>query len=129
MKPNLKKAVERIEKFRGAWEKNAESITLMGTTLAEFTEATKAPCDAKAEAEELRKEAKRRYVKGLNALPEVMPLLERLVYAVQASPEFGPNSAFYQELGYVRKSDRKSGLSRKNPGQPATGELPSTDAQ
>lgn len=129
MKPNLKKAVERIERFRGAWEKNAATTTLMGTTLAEFTEATKAPCDAKSEADELRKEARRRHVKGLNALPEVMPLLERLVYAVQASPEFGPDSAFYQELGYVRKSDRKSGLSRKNTEQPANGGLPSTDAQ
>jgi hypothetical protein len=135
MKQNLKKAVERIETFRDAWDKNAASTPLIGITLEEFTEATKAPCVAKAESEALRKEAKRQYVNGLNALPQVLPLLERLVFAVQANPDFGPDSAFYQELGYIRKSDRKKGLTRKGTAPPdgdtgqAVENSPSTDAK
>jgi hypothetical protein len=129
MKTNLKSAVGRIETFRGAWAKNGATSTLGGITLEEFTEATRVPGEAKAEAAELRKEAKRKHVKGLNSLPEVMALVERLTFAVQASPEFGPDSAFYQELGYVRKSDRKKGLTRKGKEPPKPdGNSPSTDA-
>ncbi len=32
---------------------------------------------------------------------------------VVGDPNFGPDSALYEALGYVRKSDRKSGFTRK----------------
>lgn len=42
-----------------------------------------------------------------------------LVNGVIGDPNFGPNSAFYEALGYIRKDDRKSGLTRRR-GEPVT---------
>lgn len=38
---------------------------------------------------------------------------ELIVNGVISDPNFGPDSALYEALGFVRKSDRKSGLTRK----------------
>lgn len=38
---------------------------------------------------------------------------ELIVNGVIGDPNFGPDSALYEALGFVRKSDRKSGLTRK----------------
>jgi len=38
---------------------------------------------------------------------------ELIVNGVIGDPDFGPDSALYEALGFVRKSDRKSGLTRK----------------
>jgi hypothetical protein len=40
-------------------------------------------------------------------------MCERIKNGVIADPEFGDDSALYEALGFVRKSDRKSGLTRK----------------
>jgi hypothetical protein len=129
MKANLKKTVERIGTFLDAWEKNAATKSFAGMTLEEFTEATKLPVDKAKEIKALRQEAKRKHVHALNSLEEINPLMERVVFAVQGSAEYGSDSAFYQELGYVRKSDRKKGLTRKGKGEsPKPAESPSTDA-
>ena len=43
--------------------------------------------------------------------------------SVKGDPNFGENSAFYSALGYVRKDDRRSGLTRvSNPETPAAPE-------
>jgi hypothetical protein len=135
MKTNLKKTVERIETFLEAWEKNAATKSFAGLTLQEFTEATKLPIDTSKEIKALRQEAQRKRVHALNSLVEINPLLERVVFAVQGSAEYGSDSAFYQEMGYIRKSDRKRGLTRKRneaPDEsptPPDGNSPSTDAE
>lgn len=38
---------------------------------------------------------------------------ELIVNGVIGDPNFGPDSALYEALGFVRKSERKSGLTRK----------------
>lgn len=38
---------------------------------------------------------------------------ELIVNGIIGDPDFGPDSALYERCGYVRKSDRRSGLTRK----------------
>ena len=38
---------------------------------------------------------------------------ELVINGVRADPTEGPNSALYEAMGHTRKSERKSGLSRK----------------
>lgn len=38
---------------------------------------------------------------------------ELIVNGIIGDPNFGPNSPLYEACGYVRKSERKSGLTRK----------------
>ena len=39
--------------------------------------------------------------------------IELIIAGIIADPEFGSDSALYEACGYVRKSERKSGLTRK----------------
>ena len=48
-----------------------------------------------------------------NADTVTMQMCDAIVKAVIADAEFGDDSALYEALGYVRKSARKSGLTRK----------------
>lgn len=38
---------------------------------------------------------------------------ELIINGIIGDPNFGPNSPLYEACGYVRKSERKSGLTRK----------------
>ena len=49
----------------------------------------------------------------------MMPLLRS---AIIADPDHGPDSSLYEAFGGVRKSERRSGLTRKR--KPASGETP-----
>ncbi len=42
-----------------------------------------------------------------------------VVNSVKGTPGFGPDSPLYRALGYIRKSERRSGLSR--PGSSTSG--------
>jgi len=44
--------------------------------------------------------------------------MQRLVNGVRADPDFGPDSALYEALGYTRESERKSGLTRNRKDKP-----------
>jgi hypothetical protein len=44
---------------------------------------------------------------------KTMKMIESIVAGVIADDEFGPDSALYEAMGYVRKSERRSGLTRK----------------
>lgn len=42
-----------------------------------------------------------------------LSMREKIVNGIIGDPDFGPDSTLYEKCGYVRKSDRKSGLTRK----------------
>jgi len=44
---------------------------------------------------------------------KTMKMIESIVAGIVADDDFGPDSALYEACGYVRKSERKSGLTRK----------------
>ncbi len=45
--------------------------------------------------------------------------VQRVVKGVVGDPAFGEDCDLYEAMGYVRKSERKSGLSRKKAATPA----------
>jgi hypothetical protein len=51
-----------------------------------------------------------------------MKKVELIVAGIIADPEYGSDSALYEACGYVRKSERKSGLTRKK----TNGQTPNT---
>jgi hypothetical protein len=50
-------------------------------------------------------------------------IIANVVNSVKGDPAFGENSALYASFGYVRKDDRKSGLTRATNVVPAPTEL------
>ena len=47
------------------------------------------------------------------AIAEAAELLDLVVNSVKGTQGFGSDSALYRAFGYVRKSERKTGLTRK----------------
>jgi hypothetical protein len=87
--------------------------TFAGMTLAEFEEASAAPLNLRDGIMALETQ-----LEGTKAAMSIADLaaaelLDLVVNSVRGTPGFGQDCALYRALGYVRKSDRKSGLTRK----------------
>ncbi|MGH8165489.1 MAG: hypothetical protein ACREP1_14265, partial [Rhodanobacteraceae bacterium] len=67
--------------------------------------------DAILTADAQRREATNR---RLDADRASMLLVGLVINAIKGDPAFGDDSALYEACGYVRRSERKSGLSRKS---------------
>ncbi len=109
---------ERIRLFKAAWNEQASTESFAGMTYAQFESAC-ADCLSLREeilVLDIQREGKRtaREVADLAA----RHLCDLVVNAVRGTPGHGKDSALYRALGYVRQSERKSGLTRKTGSTP-----------
>ena len=112
------KTMSCLEKALAAWKDFAPDKTFGGKQLSEFQAAVTVCLTNRSKIVDSGNE-----MKGLLVTREAGDLIallirELLVNAVVGDPDFGPNSAFYEALGYIRKDDRKSGLTRKKKAAP-----------
>jgi hypothetical protein len=105
--------VDRIGTFRAAWRELAPDATFAGMTLLQFEEAVSAPLTLRDEIVALGKQMEGRKTERSNADQAASEVLDLVVNSVRGTPGFGHDSALYRAFGYVRKSERKSGLTRK----------------
>lgn len=103
---------ERIQRFRVSWRELAADQSFGGMTLGQFEAATEEPLALRVEIESLEKQLLGKKTSRSRADREVLELLDMVVNSVKGTPGFGPDSPMYRALGYVRKSERRSGLSR-----------------
>ena len=106
--------VDRIKVIRAAWRDIAPEATFAGMTLAEFEEASEAPLRLRAEMTELRTKLRGMKATQANVDLSASELANLVVCAIKGTPGFGHNSPLYSACGFVRKADRKSGLTRKS---------------
>lgn len=111
---NAPKSIEeRYNRFLNALKTLAPTKTFAGYTVAELQAQagdSDSPRNALITLEENKRQA---IVTRDNADAVTMQMCDEIVKAVIADKEYGDDSALYEALGYVRKSDRKSGLTRK----------------
>lgn len=88
-------------------------------TLQQFEEATKGCTDERDKIRSLLVLLMSARVGRSIADAAAMKLMDQVVNSVKGTPEFGDDCALYQNLGYICKSDRKSGLTRKRLKKPA----------
>ena len=103
----------KYTRFLNAFKTLAPDKTFGGITLTQFetqVEKSKVP---RTNIETLNDQKKREEATRDSEDLATMKLCEIIKNGVVADPEFGDDSALYETLGYVRKSDRKSGLTRK----------------
>jgi hypothetical protein len=108
-----KNLVSRIGAFRVAWRDMAPEATFAGMSLAQFEEATQSPMRLRGEIVALERQWEGKKAERLIADSAANELLDLVVNSVRGTPGFGQDCALYRALGYIRKSDRKSGLTRK----------------
>ncbi|HEX8464159.1 MAG TPA: hypothetical protein VF627_06015 [Abditibacterium sp.] len=104
---------DRYEKIEEAFKTLAPAATFGGMTLVQFQTAIQPSIAARAEVARLEDELKAALVARDNADLETLKDCDLVVKGVVGDPNFGDDSALYEAMGYIRKSDRKSGLTRK----------------
>lgn len=108
-----KNTVERIQLFIAAWESEAADAVFAGMTLAQFKVAVARPVELQEEILGLELDLKMRKIEKDKADTAADLVMELVINSVRGNPEYGADSEAYCAFGYIRKSDRKSGLTRK----------------
>ena len=121
--PKMVKQIRvRIMDFRDAWSELAPDATFAGMNLTEFVEASEPPFRLREEIGRLQRNLIGKMAERKSSDLAAVELLEMVAGSVKGSPGYGQNSALYRALGFVRKIDRKSGLTRKS--KTPTNEIP-----
>ena len=94
------------------WSSVSPSKSFFGLTVDQYKEAVKPSYDIRAEIAETQKRLKSLIARRDDADAAALKLTKNVVHAVKADPTEGENSPLYAAMGYVRESDRSSGLKR-----------------
>ena len=104
---------EKMNRILNAWETLAPAKSFGGMTLAQF-QAVAAPAQAaRQRLADLEDQITQATNDRDNADEVVVEKSQLVVNGVLADPTEGPDSSLYEAFGYTRKSERKSGLTRK----------------
>jgi len=111
---------EKIAKMTNAWETLAPNKTFGGMTLAQFQAAGQPSQTARQRIDDLEGQLSQAQADRDRADDGFLAKAQLVVAGVLADPTEGSDSALYKEMGYTRKSERKSGLTRKRNTPPTT---------
>jgi hypothetical protein len=112
--PRLQRTiVDRITVFRAAWRELAPEQAFAGMSLAEFEEAVLPPIVLREEILALEKQLEGKKTARLIADGQAAGVLDLVVNSVRGTRGYGPDCELYRAFGYVRKSVRRSGMTRK----------------
>ena len=108
-----KKALEQLEQTEAALETHAALATFYGTTLAQFKAKVQASRDARTLVANLEQQLAAAINQRDTIDAENLTLEKNIAKAIAGDANFGDDSDLYEGTGRVRKSERKSGLTRK----------------
>lgn len=109
---NPKIAGDHLEAVIAGWEEHAADASFSGLTLAQFKTKVKPSLDTRTVIEDLDRQLDGARVDRKNADVVSEEIAAKVVSSVKGDTNFGENSALYASFGYIRKGDRKSGLTR-----------------
>ena len=104
--------LDRIERIKAAWLMADPKAVFSGMTHDQFSKVVQPSIDARvaiAQAESQLSIAKNQRVDGDKASAAAIQLV---VNAVKGDPKHGDDGKLYEAMGYVRRSECKSGLTR-----------------
>jgi len=110
---NTKRNMAKIKRILAAWKKNAPDAKFAKMTAEEFEAAIKPALDSDSRMLALETEQVNERRAWVNNCADSLDLALHVVDGVKADTTFGPDSPLYSSMGYIGKSARKSGLTRK----------------
>jgi len=113
MPSNPRIALERITRTQSAWGTLRSQKSFAGMSLDQFREKTAPSLAARATIARLENELIAAQNQRDDADQASSDIVQLVVDAVKGDTDEGPDGELYEAMGYVRKSERKSGLSRK----------------
>ncbi len=108
-----KAVADDTQAIMDGWTELAPAATFAGLTLAQYQAAVQPSFDARALVAKLETDLKAAQDARDAADLKTRATNEKVVKAVVADANYGDDSALYERMGYVRKSARASGLTRK----------------
>lgn len=103
----------KYNRFLAAFKTLAPTKTFSGITLADFEIQCGKSNTPREEIVKLDDQRMQEEANRDTSDIATMKMCEMLKNGVVADPDFGDDSALYEAFGFVRKSERKSGLTRK----------------
>lgn len=113
MKINPKRTAERLQKLINAWETLRPTKSFAGMTLEQFKARVQPSLDERASLSTLRSQVTESREKRRHSDAASLDAAQLVVNAVKGDVAEGENGALYAAMGYVPKSARRSGLTRK----------------
>ena len=104
---------EKLERMLDAWRTLAPTKSFGGMTLAQCEAAVAPSLDSRRRIQELENQLAEAKADRDQSDEVSLKKAKQVVSGVLADPEYGPDSALYEASGYTRKSERKTGLTRK----------------
>jgi hypothetical protein len=118
MGTTISKTNKATTKIINAWTTLAPAATFAGMTLAQYKAKVQPTFDTRTAIDKLAAQTTSALDARDNADGLTTQTNQLVVNAVKGDPTQGEDSDLYEAMGYVRKSERKSGLTRKS--SPAT---------
>ena len=113
MPKSPKENEEKMLKVLNAWKTLAPDKSFGGMTVVQYEEQVNKSLAPRRRLEELEDERLQQFALRDTMDEKTIGDVQLIVNGVLADPTEGANSALYEAMGYVRKDDRKSGLTRK----------------
>ena len=110
--PSPRQNETRINEIINAWKTLRPEKTFAGMSLAQFEAKVKPSIDARVTLASLENQVLAVQNQRDDADSKSLAVISLVVNAVKGDPAEGEDGEFYEALGYVRKSERKSGLRR-----------------
>jgi hypothetical protein len=115
MAGNPKENGEKIAAVLKAWEDLRPTKSFAGMTLEQFTAKVQPSLDERAEIDTLNNKLIAAADRRDDADKESLKQVGLVVNAVKGDVTEGEDGELYEAMGYVRKSERASGKTNKNP--------------
>jgi len=121
---NTKPKIAKINLIMNAWEQVAPGATFGGKSLQQFKTAMAPALESQARVAALLAELEGERQKFQINSDICYRIATQMASSVKGDGEYGDDCPLYSAMGYVRRSNRKSGLKRKAqaPAAPAESE-------
>lgn len=118
---NVKMLKEKVSKMLSAWFEGAKGVSFMGISRDDLAAKEILAESLENEINESRAITKMKEDELANVYLEMNNMTVNVRNGVGGDPNYGDDSVLYGAMGFVRKSERRSGLTRKkNPKTPTT---------
>ena len=107
-----KQVSDKIIRTTEAWEEHALDAKFAEMTLDEFKAKVQPSLDSREKIASLRRQLEAAIKKRQESDAASTDICTKVVNAVRGDIEHGDDSALFKALGYVPKSERRSGLRR-----------------
>jgi hypothetical protein len=113
MAKNPKDKEQKIAQTVNAWEAVKPHKKFADMTVEEFRAKANRSVESRKKIKILQDQLEAEQAIRDDVDKDNLELVRRIVNDVLSDPEEGPDSELYKAMGYVRRSERKSGLTRK----------------